>query len=120
MRYAATANIEKIHSMREKILLPCERNISSISPTVTATSIFIPMRMRRRLLRCRVLTSRSRRSYSSSYSRSLDIGQPPSLQQFGFFQLFFHKMPQPHKGTAHQQPDDQRSRRKQQQKSHLL
>ena len=65
MRYAATANMDSIHSIRVNTLFPPARNISSINPSVTASSIRIPTRIRRRLFRCRVLTSSSRRSYNS-------------------------------------------------------
>ena len=65
MRYAATPNMDTIHSTRVNTLLPPDRNMRSISPTVTASSVHIPLRMRRWLARCSAPTSSSRRSYNS-------------------------------------------------------
>ena len=46
IRYADRANMDRIHRIRVKTLLPSARNISSRRPTVTITSARIPTRMR--------------------------------------------------------------------------
>ena len=47
MRYAARANMDRIHRISVNTLLPSAKNISSINPRVTTTKARMPTRMRR-------------------------------------------------------------------------